>query len=154
MLYYSNQKDVGAVGGVILGQDGVVQEAGIAVNNRSIAEPMWRGQPGDSKDWFGSLACAHEVSAIGGACLMVRRDLFLEVDGFNTSFTTALYDVDFCLQLSAINKRNIFTPRARFLRREPAIADPPVSSADRALFEDRWHDALVSGDRYYRPSSG
>lgn len=152
MLYYAEQDDVGAVGGLILTPYQIVQQAGIAVTCRSVLEPMWSGQTSDSDGCFCSLATAHEVTAVSSTCLMVRKDLFQREGGFDTGFLTGGHDVDLCLRLSSVKKRNIFTPHARFLNNEADSADQLVSSADRDLLAKRWQSYIRAGDRYYRPA--
>ncbi|HJY05698.1 MAG TPA: hypothetical protein VJ323_05240, partial [Bryobacteraceae bacterium] len=86
------------------------------------------------------------------ACLMIRRALFDEVGGFNEHFFTAYQDVDLCLKVLKQNKRNIFTPRARFIHHESFSRGKYYDFVDRNLLLDFWEPAIKAGDRYYNPN--
>ena len=150
MLYYAEQGDVGAVGGLVVNPNQTVQQAGLALSPRSAVRPMWSGQRANSDGYFASLACAHEVTAVSADCLMIRKDLFLDLGGFDPCFLTAGHDVDLCLRLLSVGKRNIFTPYARFLDPEAETANRGIPSADRHLLACRWQHSLETGDRCYR----
>ena len=75
-----------AVGPLLTYADGTVQHAGVVLGHRGTADHVMRGFPADCDSYFGSLACAREVSAITGACLMVRADLYRELGGLCERF--------------------------------------------------------------------
>ena len=149
MLYHAEQKDVGAVGGLLLYADGSVQHAGVVLGCRGIADHVLRGAPGDCDGYAGSLSCAREVSAVTGACLMMRRSLFDEVQGFNEHFFTAYQDVDLCLKLRERDKRIIFTPQARLIHHESISRGKYYDMVDHHLLLDLWGPQIKSGDPYY-----
>ncbi|HJQ35764.1 MAG TPA: glycosyltransferase family 2 protein, partial [Thermoanaerobaculia bacterium] len=98
-----------------------------------------------------SLACAREVSAVTGACLLVRRDLYEEVGGLDVHFATHYQDVDFCLKIRRKGLRNLFTPRSVLIHHESASRGAHYDHLDRALLLDRWADRIARGDPYYNP---
>ena len=149
MLYYAEQDDVGAVGGLLLYADGTVQHAGVVLGCRGIADHVLRGAPGDCDGYAGSLSCAHEVSAVTGACLMMRRSLFDEMQGFNEHFFTAYQDVDLCLTLRARDKRIIFMPHARLIHHESISRGKYYDLVDHNLLLDLWEPVIKAGDPYY-----
>jgi O-antigen biosynthesis protein len=152
MLYYSEQPDVGAVGGLLLYPNGVVQHAGVVLGCRGTADHVLRGCPGHSDGYAGSLSCAHEVSAVTAACMMMRRDVYESVDGFNEHFFTAYQDVDLCLKVRRQGKRIIFTPRAEFIHHESASRGQYYDHVDRHLLLDYWEPLIKAGDPYFNPN--
>jgi GT2 family glycosyltransferase len=152
MLYYADQPDVGAVGALLLYPDETVQHAGVVLGCRGTADHVSRGASSSTDGYAGSLSCAREVTAVTAACLMIRRALFDEVGGFNEHFFTAYQDVDLCLKVLKQNKRNIFTPRARFIHHESFSRGKYYDFVDRNLLLDFWEPAIKAGDRYYNPN--
>ena len=64
------------------------------------------------------------IAAVTGACLMVRKNLYIEVGGFNEKeLGIAFNDVDFCCRLMILGYRNIWTPYANLYHRESASRD-------------------------------
>ncbi len=127
LLYYGEQSDVGAVGGLLIFSDGTVEHAGIILGNKeeekeedsSLPMPfsffpdfVMRGFKADADGYAGSLVCAREVAAISKDCLMVKKSIFEAVGGFNQHLLTGPKEVDLCLKLQRENKRIIFTPRS------------------------------------------
>jgi O-antigen biosynthesis protein len=148
MLYYAAQEDVGAVGSLLLYPDRTVQHAGVVPGCRGTADHVLRGAPADSDGYAGSLSCAHEVSAVTAACMMVKKRDFDKVGGFNEHYLTSYQDVDLCLSLRALGARNIFAPRAVFYHLESYSRGQYYDLVDRNLLLDRWEEA-VAADPYY-----
>jgi|GEM_PF-1039699 len=118
MLGIAQQSDVGAVGAKLFRLDGTIQHAGILLGiNDCPADHPGFGRAGNDDGYFGRLKLTQEYTAVSGACLLVRRALYLEAAGLNQQrFPTAHGDVDFCLRLRQLGYRNVFTPHARLLR--------------------------------------
>ncbi len=152
MLYYADQPDVGAVGALLIYEDRTVQHAGVALGMRGTADHTMRGFPIGVDGYAGSLACAREVSAVTGACMMIRKSLFDEIGGFNEHFFTAYQDVDLCLQLRERGLRLICTPRAPVVHHESVSRQSYYDMIDRTLLLDRWESVIERGDPYYNPN--
>jgi GT2 family glycosyltransferase len=149
LAYYAGQPDVGAAGALLAYDDKTVQHAGVALGMRGTADHTMRRFPLDVDGYAGSLVCAHEVSAVTGACLMVRKGLFEEIEGFNPHFFTAYQDVDLCLRLRARGLRVIYTPQALLLHHESISRQSYYDMIDRMLLLDRWETVIERGDPYY-----
>lgn len=149
MLYYAEQRDVGAVGALLLYPNGSVQHAGVALGFRGTADHLVRGFDPASDGYAGSLSCAREVSAVTAACLLVKRSLYDELGGLNEHYRTAYQDVDFCLRLLLHkHKRNIFTPRARLFHHESYSRKGFHDVIDRGLLLDCW-DEWIPKDPFF-----
>ena len=132
-------------GGVILGIGGVANHAHPRIR---------RGQPG----YFSRGVLQQELSAVTGACLTVRRDVFDEVGGLDEQLAVAFNDIDFCLRIRAAGYRNIWTPFAELIHHESASRgneDNPEKLArfrrEIEFMRRRWGTALVT-DPYYNPN--
>lgn len=149
LAYYAEQQDVGAAGAVLAYKDRTVQHAGVVLGMRGTADHLMRKFPVEVDGYAGSLACAREVTAVTGACLMIRKALFTEIGGFNPHFFTAYQDLDLCLRLRARGLRVICTPRALLFHHEYTSRRSYYDMVDRTLLLDQWEEAIERGDPYY-----
>lgn len=154
MSMYLEQPDVGAVGSLLLYPDNTVQHAGVILGFRGTADHIMRGFPCDCDGYAGSLSCAREVSAVTAACLMVRRDDYASVGGMIEDYTVVYQDVDFCLRLRGLGRRNIYTPQAVFIHHESKSRGVHYPMIDRALLLDSFGKMIACGDPYYNPNFG
>lgn len=148
MLYYAEQPDAGAVGALLLYPNGKVQHAGVCLGFRGTADHIMRNFDPDTDGYAGSLSCAHEVSAVTAACLMVKRSLYDSVGGLNELYRTLYQDVDFCLRLREAGYRNIFVPAARLYHHESYTRKTDYDLLDRALMIDTW-DTAIAADPFF-----
>ena len=75
--------------------------------------------PGNAAGYYGRAQITHNVSAVTGACLAVRRELFYEVQGLDEkNLPVAFNDVDFCLRLAEKGYTNVYAPYARLYHHE------------------------------------
>ncbi len=95
-------------------------------------------------------------SAVTGACLVVRKELYLEAGGLNESdLAIAFNDVDFCLKLCQMGYRNLWTPYAELYHHESASRGTDETPQKRSRFEaevrymqDRWRELFDSDPAY------
>jgi glycosyltransferase involved in cell wall biosynthesis len=149
LTYYTGQPDIGAAGALLAYEDQTVQHAGVALGMRGTADHTMRRFPIDVDGYGGSLVCAREVSAVTGACLMIRKPLFDDIGGFNPHFFTAYQDVDLCLRLRARGLRIVYTPQALLLHHESISRQSYYDMIDRMLLLDVWEAVIEQGDPYY-----
>src|ERR1700682_1721344 len=148
LIYYAEQSDVGAVGALLIYEDRTVQHAGVALGIRGTADHAMRGFPIGVDGYAGSLVCAREVSALTGACLMIRKSLFHEIGGFNEHFFTVYQDVDLCRRLRTRGLRLIFTPQALVVHHESLSRQSYYDMIDRMLLLDQWEEVIEQDDSY------
>lgn len=99
---------VGAVGARLIYPFGAIQHVGVACNNGMtghILKGMPEGQPG----YNGYAIVSHEATAVTGACMLVRKDVFEEVGGFDERMPHNFNDVAFCARLFELGYRNVVT---------------------------------------------
>lgn len=111
MLEYSLRPDVGAVGAKLYFENKTIQHAGVVLGIGGVAGHAHKEAPNESNGYFNWLWTPRNVSAVTAACLMVKKSLFLDVNGLDeVNFTVAFNDVDFCLRLQEKGYLNVFTP--------------------------------------------
>jgi len=160
LLEHSQRGEVGAVGGKLYFPDGAVQHAGVIIGIDGFAGHAHKGFPGDHRGYFNRLRIVHNVSAVTGAMMMVKRSLYDSLHGFDTgAFAVAGNDVDFCLRLRRRGLWNVFTPFAEAWHLESAsrgYEDTPDKARrharEREAFRERHGDLLAQGDPFYNPN--
>lgn len=161
LLMYAQRKDVGAVGCKLYYEDKTVQHAGVVIGlgaHRTAGHSHYRVSI-NNLGYMGRLCYAQNVSAVTGACLMVKKSLFEDVGGLDEEFAISLNDVDLCLKLREKNLLNVFTPFAELYHYESISRglDDKGEKAERynresERFREKWKKVLEAGDPYYNPN--
>ena len=161
LLMYAQREDVGAVGGKLYYADKTIQHAGVVIGlgaHRTAGHTHYR-QKRENLGYMGRLCYAQDVSAVTGACLMVKKKLYEEAGGLDEGFAVSLNDVDFCLKLRQLGYLNVFTPFAELYHYESVSRglDTDGEKAARyneesARFREKWKAQLEAGDPYYNPN--
>lgn len=119
MVQQSLRDEVGAVGAQLLYPDGRIQHAGVVLGVVGGAAHAHRFLEPDAEGYFWRHRLPQYVSAVTAACLVVRRDRFVAVGGFDEeSFAVAFNDVDLCLRLNQKGWQSFYEPRAQLVHHE------------------------------------
>lgn len=153
MLEHALRPEVGAVGPKLLFTNDLVQHAGIQVGVGGIANNSFTKIMKEDHGYFGLADVIRNVSAVTGACLMIRKDLYEKFNGLNSeNLAVAFNDVDFCLRLREKGYINIYTPFAELYHHESLTRGYEVS-LDEVQFMQRQHRSILkNGDPYYNPN--
>lgn len=156
MLGYAQREDVGIVGAKLLYPDDLVQHAGVIIGLGGFAGHIHNGCGRHYPGYMGRLRCAQDISAVTGACLMVKKEIYDEVYGLDEKFAVALNDVDFCLRVRELGKLVVFQPDAQLYHYESksrGFETTPEKQARFAKeierFQKRHRKILEQGDPYY-----
>ena len=164
LLMYAQREDVGATGCMLYYPDYTIQHAGVVLGlgaHRTAGHSHYK-MVKENLGYMGRLCYAQNVTAVTGACLMVKKSLYDAVGGLSEEFSVALNDVDFCLKLRNIGYLNVFTPFAELFHYESAsrgsdVADASSDNAKRynaecEEFKKKWKKELEEGDPYFNPN--
>lgn len=153
MLEFAQQTDVGAVGAKLLFPDGRIQHAGVIVVGQNPVHACY-GFDGSNPGYVLSNIVNRDYLAVTGACTLVRREYFEQVNGLDEAFNLNYNDVDFCLKLHKAGYRNVMTPFAQLIHYESMTRPAIVKPEEINLFRERWMDYINSleGDPYYNPN--
>jgi GT2 family glycosyltransferase len=158
MLSRIHASDVGAVGALLVWPSKVVQHGGIVLGPAFMAAHAFGDRIDGDVGYGDLLRVAHECSAVTAACMVTRRDDFIEVGGMDEiRFPANFNDVDYCLKLRAMGKRIVFTPHAKLLRLDSASRGQNARADHKERFErelqnlrTKWGSVLAA-DPYYSP---
>lgn len=135
MVRHAIRPDIGAVGALLQYPDGTVQHAGVSIGTGNAAGHIYRGVPIGSTGHRDMHRLTRRVSAVTGACLVVRRESFLEVDGLDESyFKVAFNDVDFCLKLARKGYCNVLAGEAQLTHHESKSRGSDFSEENRSRY--------------------
>jgi O-antigen biosynthesis protein len=145
---FERSKDVGIVGSQLLFEDGKVQDTGGLVWRLGDAWNWGRGADADDP----RLRYMRDVDYVSGAALMIRKDLFFSLGGFDSYYAPAYYeDTDLAFRVRDAGKRVVLQPASRIIHLEGSTAgtDPSAPGVKRyqtvnqAKFYERWRTKLL-----------
>lgn len=143
--------EVGVVGARLLYPGGQVQHAGMVIGLGGAAGHVLVGLPAEEAGYLGMAVRSREVSAVTGACLLTRRQVFDELGGFDESLGLDLNDVDYCLRARRLGYRVLYEPAAELVHHESPSRGTSGSASDIRRFVERWEQALADADPYLSP---
>lgn len=152
---YAVQSDVGAVGCKLLYPNGAVQHGGMVVGIRGSAVHSHVGISRNDLGFQRLADLTREVAAVTGACMAIRRKLFLEFHGFDEQLPIAFNDTDLCLRALSLGYRNIWIRDALAIHYECSSRGPNDTQARiaqfrrEAAFTRERHSRLYKHDPYY-----
>ncbi|NEX17337.1 MAG: glycosyltransferase family 2 protein [Halochromatium sp.] len=127
--------EIGCVGAKLLFPDERVQHAGVILGIGGVAGHAHKFFHRAEHGYFGRLQLTQNLSAVTAACLLVRRELFMQVGGFDAEHLPVSFnDVDFCLRVRDAGYRNLWTPYAELYHHESASRGADDSPAKQARF--------------------
>ncbi len=151
MMEFAQQPEIGVVGAKLLYPNGTIQHAGVTVGLGGVAGHPLVGFSAESPHYFGITGVVRNCSAVTAACMLVRRDVFERVGGFDENMPVGFNDVDFCMRVLRAGYRIVWTPFAVLYHHESASRGRSVDPKDVEFMRNRWGEALLN-DPYYNPN--
>ena len=157
MVSWAAQPDLGCVGAKLYYADGSIQHGGVITGLGGVAGHAHRHFPREHPGYFGRLKGVQNLSAVTGACLLVRKEIYDRVGGLDEkNLTVALNDVDLCLKVRAAGYLNVWTPYAELYHLESVSRGPEDNPEKIKRFrkeieymKGRW---TLDPDPYYSPN--
>ena len=115
MIGVCSQNDVGAVGAKLVYSDNTIQHAGIVILETGAGFHPFQQLLQDSNRYFNFINVMRDCSAVTGACLMTKKEIFTKVNGFDDDFDLYYGDADLCLRIIDSGYHVVYTPFAKLL---------------------------------------
>ncbi|MDZ4325787.1 MAG: glycosyltransferase [Pseudomonas sp.] len=157
LLNHAQRPEVGVVGAKLFNPDGRVVHAGLILGLQGPAGMPFYGESLQAAGYMFRLQVAHDFSAVGGDCLMVRKAVFDAVGGLDEQdLAQSLNEVDLCLRIGQEDYLVVWTPYAQLaLGAQPVVAalegDQARSEQEQEVFYKRWLP-IVARDPAYNPN--
>ncbi|CDA98856.1 putative uncharacterized protein [Lachnospiraceae bacterium CAG:215] len=159
LLGYCMREDVGAVGARLYYEDGSIQHAGVIVGLGGVAGHAFTDFPHESPGYFGRIVMAQDYSAVTAACMMMRKNVYEEVGGFDPQWAVAFNDVDLCLKIRKAGYLIVYNPYAELMHYESKSRGYEDNEEKVERFNSEidnfmrvWKEFLDQGDPYYSPN--
>lgn len=156
LVSHAVRPDIGCVGAKLYYPDDTIQHAGVVTGLGGVANHAMRGTPREAPGYFGRLWTVYNPSAVTGAVLVLRREVFEAVGGLDAEgLAVAFNDVDLCLKVRATGLRNLWTPFAELYHHESVSRGADSTPEKRARFLGevdvmlrRWGHVLPHDEAY------
>lgn len=158
MVMFAQREDVGAVGAKLYYSNDTYQHIGLFIGlGGHIASHYAHGESKNNTGYMHRLAMPQNYNALTAACLLLKREDFFAVSGFDElNFKVALNDVDLCLKLRALGKYNVLTPFAELYHYESISRQKDNFgqnkfrfSVEQDAFRKKWSNYFEQCDEYY-----
>lgn len=144
MMSLAMRPDVGAVGAKLLWKNEMVQHAGVVIGINGLAAHTGNNWMRNDPGYLGFNHLVRRQSACTTACLILRRDLYLQIDGMDeVHHPIAFNDVDMCLRINELGLKILWTPFAELIHAESASRGKD-STLDKASRSKREQQLLLS----------
>jgi GT2 family glycosyltransferase/glycosyltransferase involved in cell wall biosynthesis len=152
LVGWIQREEVGVVGAQLVHESGDIQHGGVVIGLSGFAEHLFRGLRPGKWSLLGSTMWYRDLTAVTGACMAIRRDIFERVGRWDERFLLCGSDVELCLRIRRAGYRVVITPFARVRHLEAVTRGQAVPDED--YFTSFWHyqQYLFGGDPYFNPN--
>ena len=159
MVSHALRPEIGAVGAKLYYPNDIIQHAGVVVGIGGIAGHAHKNLPREGAGYFARAQVLQNYSAVTGACLVLRHNVYDEVGGLNeVDLPIAYNDIDLCLRIQEKGYRILWTPYAELYHLESASRGPdtdpeklPRFIKEQEFMKSKWKERLAY-DPYYSRS--
>lgn len=152
LVRWAERPEIGIVGAKLLYPDKTIQHAGIVVGLEGHASHVFSGAREGHRGPFGFVEWYRNYSAVTGACMAMRTEVFEEIDGFDESYQLVFSDIEICLRAIKAGYRVVYTPFARLIHHEGKTRYQHISSHDIKVGYAHLKITVEHGDPYYNPN--
>jgi lipopolysaccharide heptosyltransferase II len=148
LIENAQRKDVGIVGPKLLYPDMKIQHAGLFLDKPGSARHSFRFLGDKEFGYFGFAITQRNVIGVTGACMMMRKQVFQNVGGFNENHAIINNDLDICLRVHTKGLGIIYTPFTKLIHHELASRAKLEDICDDISFQKEWKEIFLNGDPF------
>ena len=159
MISFAKRYDVGIVGSKLLYKDKSFQHAGVVIGIGGIADHLFKGINDFDNTYMNRAQIVQDLNAVTAACLMIKSEIFDDINGFDEKLKIAFNDIDLCLRVRQKGYLVVYNPYSVFYHYESksrGLEDTPEKvkrfNNEFAFFVKRWRNKLNQIDEYYNPN--
>ena len=155
LLEHAQRDEIGIVGAKLLYPDGRIQHAGTVIGIQYHGG-NYGGMYENDDGYFSYPKIVRDCCAVTAACMMMKKDFFNKIGGYDEKLAKAWQDVDLCIRVIRSNKLIIYTPYSVLYHYEGGTRGSVDISGEeleaRRLFREKNFDFIERGDPYYNPN--
>jgi GT2 family glycosyltransferase len=159
MLGYAQRNDVGAVGAKLYYPDMSIQFAGgMITKNEAVCDHIFRFLPKGARGYKNNDLLTKNVSLITGACILCRKDVYIDAGYMTEEFEVSFGDSDFCMKILTNELLIVYHPYVELIHYEgktrghcDTLEEVLEFRRERELFRSKWSEELGRGDLYSPP---
>lgn len=150
--YAEKYPQAAAVGSRLLYSNGTIQHAGVIIGQDRYPWHIYTGFPGEHP----AVTKSRRFKIVTAACVLIRRRVFEEAQGFDTAFSNGYEDVDLCLRLGEVGHEIHYCHRSVLYHLEGPTRgnNEPEAIRNRDLYHDRWYNRVQPDDLQYYLEDG
>ena len=139
------QNEIGVVGAKVMEKTGKQLHAGMVLGGKGMIHYVAEKSDINDVGYMGRYVCTQEYSAVSGMCMLVERQCFEAVGGFDDELTGELRYTDLCLKIRGAGYKVMYEPGAMIYIKKSIH----LNLSEKQYFSKRWHNVLEQGDMYY-----
>jgi len=145
--------DIGAVGPLLIYEDGIIQHAGVVVGMGGWADNVFRGASAKhAHSPYVSPIVNRNVMAVTGACLCVSRRTIEKIGVFNEEFIVCGSDVELCIRAYENGLRNMYNANVRLYHLESKTRDSFIPKVDFEMSSEAYKNYRENTDPFFNPN--
>jgi GT2 family glycosyltransferase len=152
LVQWAQLPEIGAVGAQLIFPNFTIQHNGIVIGMGGHADHLFYNLPINKNTIFGSIGWYRNVSAVTGACMMMRKDVFYELGGFDESYQLVFSDIEICMRALKKGYRNLVNPFSRLIHHEGKSRGKYIPQGDIGIAYTHLKSWVAKRDPYYHPS--
>ncbi|HEX9414175.1 MAG TPA: glycosyltransferase family 2 protein [Ktedonobacterales bacterium] len=152
LVRWAERPEIGIVGAKLLYPSGLIQHAGVVIGMEGHASHIFWGSREDTGGIFGSVEWYRNYLAVTGACMIMRRQVFDEIGGFDEDYQLVFSDVEICLRAVEKGYRNVYCPFARLTHHEGGSRGQRMPPADLVRGYGHMRRLVEAGDPSFNPN--
>lgn len=156
LLGNCQRQEVGIVGAKLYYPDDTIQHAGTIIGIGGIAGHAFLNMPRSRTGYLHKASLQMDLSAVTAACMMMKKSVFEQVEGFEERLSVAFNDVDLCLRTVQAGYLVVYNPKVELYHYESKSRGQEDSEEKIRRFQceiefmrTRWIQLLKDGDPYY-----
>lgn len=159
LLMHAQRPEVGIAGAMLYYPDDTIRHAWIILGLSGDSANPFRLHRKDGSGYAHRLCYAQDMSAVTGACMLIRRSVFDEAGGLDENLAVGYNDMDLCMEVRKRGYLVVWTPCAKLYHYESKSRVFDATAEDRArtkyereYFLSKWEKEIEKGDPYYNPN--
>ena len=137
LLANCQREKIGVVGARSYYRNHTIRHAGIGIGGEKFSYRLFEGLPNMCKGYMHREALQQELSAVSMECMMLRKSLLEQIDGFDDKLGDEFAAIDFCLRVKEKQYRVLYVPTV-VMRYNASYDKERIEAKNITIMMQRW----------------